>query len=151
MDKITYIVGGRQTGKTHRLLLEYFKEPQHPFIVPTFPMMHNRAYAPIKQNYIHNARYLNIDKLRGIMKVYCDDFNYFPPYIQETLLSWRIDIVATMTPELIDMSKPLPPYWMAYPKAEIIKLPTDMSRVDFNVYDPLRVITDIQGYFVLKP
>lgn len=148
---LTYIVGARKTGKTTRLLVEYKKDQKQPFIVPNFALMHREQYREIRQNHIHNARYLNMDKLRGIMRVYCDDFNLFPYIVQETLISWHIDIIATMTPDIIDMKKEIPPYWKVFDKAHVINTGENIDTSQYPVISTERIITDFKGYFIIKP
>lgn len=150
MGNITYIIGGRQTGKTTRLLEMYRKDPHGVLFVMSHAMARSRLFRGDSAYSARTTAFTIGQALRGYETVYCDEFNHFPRRVQTQILESGLKIVATISPEVVNLSDP-PPFWMYMPQSERHVLTRDISGDDFAVYNDLQRITDIYGYFIIKP
>lgn len=156
---LSYIVGARCVGKTHRLLS---------YIIPmrTALVILNKAMErSVKREIEHIRQIRGVDYYsvtssglmlelidRKYQNILVDNLELMPEDVQLNILSLSTEwnVIAAMTPTVIDAQKP-PPFWKYWAKANVLNLGGQkMTTIRHTDLSPSRYITDIEGHFILK-
>lgn len=154
MANLHYIVGSRQSGKTHQLLNEYYKYGMGHILTLTAAMGRRIKHDTFigNQKHTHFGVAKDFKSMGDDLPIFADDLSYYDYQTQQYIIlqSEFRPVYAVIATREIDMNN-LPPFWLHWAEAKVTVLQAKQNPEISSFLPPRNVVTELEGYFIIKP